>query len=91
VKNLLIIFNVLFLLAGNALFLNVHHLNDHNHEAHNDHECIECVILKNNNYFSEFNDVNFLQNITIQLVLDYSSIIEFEVASIYHSRAPPLS
>jgi len=92
VKNLLIIFNVLFLLAGNVLFLNAHHLNEHNHEAHNTHECIECLSLENNNnYFSEFNNVNSLQSKSIQLVFDYFSAIEFKVAKIYHSRAPPLS
>ena len=91
-KHLLIIFNVLFLLVGNVLFLNAHHSNDHIHETHNTHECAECISLNNsNNYISEFNDVNGLQSETLQLALEYSSTIVFKIAKIFQNRAPPPS
>ena len=66
-KNLLIIYNVIFLLCGNVLFSNIHYLHHHHHDHSNEahqsyenHECEECTIIKNsNNYFADFWKVNF--------------------------------
>ena len=42
-KNLLIIYNVIFLLAGNVLFANIHYLNDrHHHDHSHEHQTEEC-------------------------------------------------
>ena len=42
-KNLLIIYNIIFLLVGNVIFSNIHYFHNHNHNhdhnhSHNDHE-----------------------------------------------------
>ena len=91
-KHLIIIFNVIFLLAGNVLFLNIHYLKEHNHDDHDYHTCQECVNLNNSNqYISNANNIKFLKNKTFQFVFEYFSGFEFISSKIYLSRAPPLS
>ena len=91
-KNLLIICNVIFLLVGNVLFSNIHYLNEHDHENYANHECEECIFIENsNNYFADFDEVNFLKNQTFQFAVEYFSAIDLSSANIYLSRAPPLS
>ena len=87
----LIIYNIIFLLLGNVLIPNIHHLSDHYHGG--DHyDCEECIIFKySDNYISDFKEVKFQNNITFQLVFEYFSIIKFRSVKIYSSRAPPIS
>ncbi len=63
-KNLLIIYNVIFLLAGNVLLSNIHHIHDHSHSHnHEYYECEECIIIENNNnYDLDYQEVNFSNN-----------------------------
>jgi len=89
VRNLFIFYNVIFLLAGNVLFANVHYLHDHDHV---NHECEECINYRNSlHYISDSNDVTFFKNKTVLFAYEYISTIEFSDTKIYLSRAPPLS
>ena len=93
-KNLLIIYNVIFLLAGNVLFANIHYLHDHHHGHSHEHqteECQECIIIENNNYAIDFQEVSFSSNNINLFVSEYCSFIEFTIQQKFHSRAPPIS
>ena len=94
VKNLLIIYNVMFLSFGNVLFSNIHysHDHDHDHETEEVHECQECINIENSsNYTINFQEVNFSNNNINQSVFQNSSPIEFKIERIYCTRAPPIS
>tara|TARA_Y100000814_G_scaffold75995_1_gene47748 strand:- start:42 stop:335 length:294 start_codon:yes stop_codon:yes gene_type:complete len=96
-RNLLIIYNVIFLLAGNVLFSNIHHNHNHNHNhSHTDdyetHECQECINFENSsNYVQDFQKVSFSNNYTSLLVNEYSVFFRIDIQNIAHSRAPPIS
>ena len=92
-KNLLIIYNVIFLLAGNVLLSNIHHIHDHSHSNnHEYYECEECIIIENNNnYDLDYQEVNFSNNNINLFVSEYYSSIEFNIEQTYLSRAPPIS
>ena len=61
-KNILVIYNIIFLLVGNVLFSNIHYLNEHQH-VHEGHECQKCISIENNsNYISDSQQVDFLNN-----------------------------
>ena len=92
-RNLLIIYNVIFLLFGNVLFSSIHYLHHHHHdtEIHEEHECNECVIIKNtNNYVSDFQEVNFSNNTVDIFIYEYCYSSYSNIKQIYSSRAPPL-
>ena len=92
-KNLLIIYNVIFLLAGNVLFSNIHsrHHDHHHSEEHQTSECQECIIIENNNYAIDFQEVSFSSNNFNLFVSEYYSFIELTIQQTFHSRAPPIS
>ena len=95
-KNLLIFYNVIFLLAGNVLFSNIHHAaNHHGHHHEYDYEnneCLECINFENsNNCILDYKEVNFLDNTNSLYINEFFSIISIDVVSIYLSRAPPIS
>ena len=92
-KNLLIIYNVILLLAGNVLLSNIHHIHDHSHSHnHEYYECEECIIIENNNnYVLDYQEVNFSNNNINLFVSGYYSFIEFNIEQTYLSRAPPIS
>ena len=55
-RNLLIIYNVIFLLAGNVLFSHIHYLDKHDYKTHEKHECYECINISNSeNYIRDDN------------------------------------
>ena len=73
-KNLLIIYNIIFLLVGNVIFSNIHYFHNHNHDHSHDHhyhqedtvadnECLECDVFEVNSGFV-FNSekINFSNN-----------------------------
>ena len=93
-KNLLIIYNVAFLLIGNVLFSSIHYLHHHHHgtEIHEEHKCNECVIIKNtNNYVSDFQEVNFSNNTIDIFIYEYCCNPYSNIKQIYSSRSPPIS
>ena len=91
-KSLLIIYNVIFLFAGNVLLSNIHHYEHHHSYQHKNVECQECIIIENsNNYVTDFQEVNFLNNNINLFACDFFSIIEFDVSRKYLARAPPIS
>ena len=90
-RNLFVIYNVIFLLVGNVLFSNIHYLNEHNHETHEDNECYECINFSNsNNYITDSNQGQSFKVETFQFRFD-NSIITLIDTKIYLSRAPPIS
>ena len=94
-KNLLIIYNIIFLFTGNVLLSSVHHLFAHNH-THDimleKHECIECLNAENNNnYIIETNEVNFSNHNINLFILLYHNDIKFNSDKSSDSRAPPAS
>ena len=95
-KNLLIIYNVIFLLFGNVLFSNIHYLHNHHsnetHKIHKDYECNECIIIENsNNYFADFQEVNFSNNNINESAELYLSSFEFDINKLCSARSPPFS
>ena len=92
-KKLLIIYNIIFLLAGNVLLSNIHYMHDHSHShEHETYECQECIIIENsNNYVLDYQKVNFSNNDISLFVSEYYSSIEFDIEQTYLSRAPPIS
>ena len=95
-KNLLIIYNVIFLLAGNVLLSNIHYL-DHHHGHHHDHdlvhhqECYECISFdNNNNCITDFQEVSF-SNSFEPIVIEHLVSTDFFIHKKYKSRAPPNS
>ncbi|SVA42040.1 uncharacterized protein METZ01_LOCUS94894 [marine metagenome] len=91
VRNLFVIYNVIFLLVGNVLFSNIHYLNEHNHETHEDNECYECINFSNShNYITDCNQGQSFKVETFQFRFD-NSIITLIDTKIYLSRAPPIS
>ena len=88
-KNILVIYNIIFLLVGNVLFSNIHYLDEHQH-GHEGHECQKCISIENNsNYISDSQQVDFLNNNINQFEYEYISIIEYNIGRKYHTRAPP--
>ena len=92
-KNLLIIYKVIFLLAGNVLFSNIHHNHNHNHtDDYKTLECQECINFENSsNYVQGFQKVIFSNNYSSLLVNEYSVFFRIDIQNIAHSRAPPIS
>jgi len=96
-KNLLIIYNVIFLLAGNVLFSNIHHNHNHNHNHNHghdykNHECEDCINIENaKNYISDFKEAKFSNNNTNLFINQYFSVIKIKVLDIFLSRSPPIS
>ena len=92
-KNLLIIYNVIFLLFGNVLFTSIHYLHDHDqHHEYNNDECQECIIIENsNNYVSDFQEVNFSNNNFNEFAVLYLAVIQFNINNSYPARSPPSS
>ena len=93
-KNLLVIYNVMFLLVGNILFSNIHYMcnldHHHNHNSEN-YDCDECIVIKNsNNYDLNFQNIKFSNNITALFINEYFSAIIFNVQERCLSRAPPI-
>ena len=95
-KELLIIYNIIFLFTGNILLSSVHHLFAHDHHHGHDyntyeqHECIECINADNNNYILVNSEVNFSNNHINQFVLLYFDEIQSNINKSTKSRAPPI-
>jgi len=96
-KNLLVLYNVIFLFAGNVLFSNIHYFHHHSHDHNHLHdsttsECYECIVFEyGNDYIDDFNELNFSNNNFDQFIFQYSSKIRLEIDEVYSSRAPPIA
>ncbi len=90
-KNLLITYNVVFLVFGSTLFSNLHHLEHHHGHDLNHTECEECIIIENNNYIPDCDEVNFSNNNFNEFVCELISVIKCSIEETYLSRAPPIS
>tara|TARA_Y100000590_G_C15604536_1_gene971437 strand:+ start:966 stop:1253 length:288 start_codon:yes stop_codon:yes gene_type:complete len=94
-KNLLILYNVIFFFAGNVLLSNIHHLNHHHHHHHNDlienQECYECINFENSkDYILDLKEVKF-SNTFESIVIECPKKNEFVLPKERKSRAPPIS
>ena len=91
-RNSLIIYNVMFLLVGNALYPSIHNLLNHGHNDNEEiHECQKCIIIdSNNSYSSDSQELNYLRVINI-FSYEYFSLITLNIDRKYLSRAPPIS
>ena len=97
-KKFVILYNAVFLLLGNVLISEIHHLISHNHHdihdnhAHAELDCQECVIIdSSNNCILDSNQTDLLENNHELLIEVYSCILKFDSADIYSPRAPPIS
>ena len=92
-KNLLIIYNVIFFLSGNILFSSIHHLSHHDHDHdYNHYDCHECLIFENNsNYILDLDEVDFSNNNFNGFTSELISVVECPIERFYLSRAPPIS
>ncbi len=90
-KNNLIIYNVVLLLATNALAINISHAHDHN-EYDEQQECLECLYHEtNSNYILHDYNHAFSSNNYNIFVPESINKIDFYANRIYYSRAPPIS
>ena len=93
-KNLLVAYNIVFLLIGNVLFSNIHSHSEH-HEGNHEHEsreCLECLTIESsNNYILDTPTVEFSNNKNVLLVDEYLKSTKYVSKDIYLSRAPPTS
>ena len=90
-KRLAIIYNVIFLIAGNSLLSNIHFSHDHSHE-YSDHECNECVLIENgNDYILGYHQPLIENSTSSEFILDniINLILSVKIPSL--SRAPPIS
>ena len=93
-KKALIIYNTLFLILGNVLFSNLHHLDhDHSHDHDFNHtDCEECIIIDNtNNYTLNCDEVLFSNKNYNQFVYEFIGVIKRSTNKRFLSRAPPIS
>ena len=95
-KNLFIIYNVIFLSFGNVLFSNIHYFHHHHHhstEVNEEHECQECIIIESsNNCITDYLSVNFSNNFNSSLsVFNHSGSIQSYIKELSQPRAPPIS
>ena len=102
-KNLLIIYNIIFLLVGNVIFSNIHYFHNHNHDHSHDHhyhqedtvadnECLECDVFEVNSGFVFNNEkINFSNNNYSQYIIPIIYILELDIEQYFNSRAPPVS
>tara|TARA_B100000700_G_C14224336_1_gene480732 strand:- start:27 stop:311 length:285 start_codon:yes stop_codon:yes gene_type:complete len=90
-KRLFIIYNILFLLAGNILFSNVHvHLQHDHSDEHETHECQQCLLLENsNNYILDFEEAVFSSYNSGKFTSKKIVFISLDRNKKYLSRAPP--
>jgi len=97
VKKFLILYNIIFLLAGNVLLANLHILHDHDHyhESNSDtgyHACEECInFQQNTNYISSFENVLYIDNKFTSFRFEYFNNFQSINRAVYSSRAPPFT
>ena len=94
-KNILFIYNIVFLFLGNILLANIHFLHDHNHD--HDHkyeivECEECITFESNkNYDLDNGDIKSIKFDISLFFYEFSNIILHNTLETSLSRAPPIS
>jgi hypothetical protein len=89
VKSILIIYNIIFLFAGQTLFQSLHHIIEHNHDDLS-HECEECIEFRKNNTLSiENNKFKFYNLNSVLFIESHLSNVGVQHDAIHLSRAPP--
>ena len=92
-KNILITYNILFLVLGNTLFSSIHLLHHHDHCHDNKNaECQECLVIDGSNTFILLdNELKFTTQITHELFENALNSTLHVRSKAFSSRAPPTS
>jgi len=97
VKNILFIYNIIFLFLGSSLFANIHILHNHNHNHGHEYgfeivECEECIAFESSkNYDLDSDDIKSINSDISLFFYEFSNIILCNTLKIFLSRAPPIS
>ena len=92
-KNILFIYNVIFLLFGNVLFSSIHNAHEHHGHYHEyeQHECSDCISFENSHgYVIISHDINFSDK-NYLLIFTNLNAFSFKIYSQNLSRAPPIT
>jgi len=95
-KSIAILYNIVFLLAGN-LTTNLHYLHDHTHDSanhfHAEHsECDTCINFDNfQNYDLDTDNTDIYDSVSFSNPSLFESRIIFDLKQLKSSRAPPIS
>ena len=92
-KNILMTYNILFLILGNTLFSSIHLLHHHDHCHDNKNvECQECLVIESSNTFILLdNELKFTTQITYELFENPLNSSLYSRNKAFSSRAPPSS
>ena len=90
-KNILMTYNILFLIFGNTLFSSIHLLHHHDHCDDNKNvECQECLLIDSSNTFIlQDNELKFTTQITHELFENTLNSKLYLRSKAFSSRAPP--
>ena len=94
-KNILFIYNIVFLFLGNTLLANIHFMHDHNHNHDYKYEiveCEECITFESSKDY-DLDDVE-IKSIKFDIGLfynEFTNIVSRNILEISLSRAPPIS
>ena len=90
-KNILMTYNILFLIFGNTLFSGIHLLHLHDHCHHNKNiECEECLLIDSSNTFIlQDNELEFSNPTIYELFENTLNSKLYLKNKAFSSRAPP--
>ena len=90
-KNILMTYNILFLIFGNTLFSSIHLLHHHDHcLEHKNVECQECLLIDSSNTFiQQDNELEFSNPTIYELFENTLNSKLYLKNKAFSSRAPP--
>ena len=90
-KNILMTYNILFLIFGNTLFSSIHLLHHHDHcHEHKNVECQECLLIDSSNTFIlQDNELEFSNSTIYELFENILNSKLYLKNKAFSSRAPP--
>ena len=90
-KNILMTYNILFLIFGNTLFSSIHLLHHHDHcDEHKNIECQECLLIDSSNTFIlQDNELEFSNPTIYELFENTLNSKLYLKNKAFSSRAPP--
>ena len=90
-KNILMTYNILFLIFGNTLFSSIHLLHHHDHcHEHKNVECQECLLIDSSNtIILQDNELEFSNPTIYELFENTLNSKLYLKNKAFSSRAPP--
>ena len=90
-KNILMTYNILFLIFGNTLFSSIHLLHHHDHcDEHKNVECQECLLIDSSNTFIlQDNELEFSNPTIYELFENTLNSKLYLKNKAFSSRPPP--